>query len=70
MSDTEQHHDTALDDETTEQAPQTRGLVDGSVNNLSLGNAANVMGVMANSKLADNANNNANTRAAGEPTVD
>jgi hypothetical protein len=41
------------------------GLVDGSVNNAHVVDHSNILGVLLNSKIDDNSNSNANTRAEG-----
>ena len=64
MSDTEQH-DATLDEETPAPKPQSRGLIDGSLNNLHAADRSNILGAMLNSKVDDASNNNANTRNEG-----
>lgn len=45
--------------------PASAGLIDGSLNNLHAADNSNILGLMLNSSISPDANNNANSRVSG-----
>lgn len=70
MADTELPEDLPQDAEPAGGAPTVKGLIDSSLNNANTLNAANILGVMANSTITSDPNNNANARTDGNRTND
>ena len=65
MDETTKRPDT---DEPVEGAtlPETRGLIDGSLNDANIASNSNVLGALLGSRLEPSPDNNANTRSNGE----